>query len=92
MGENLTENPIDVEFVDSDNVEIQEVDFEDEQSVKQATDLLLQNELSEEVIEGEVEQEIIQDEHDFKVIEPHDIVTAEEDASMQVEQVGLSDS
>jgi len=84
----LNENPIDVEFVDTDNVEIQEVDFEDEQSVKQATDLLLQKELGEEVIEGEVEQEIIQDEHDFKVIEPHDIVTTEVDeANMQVEQV-----
>ena len=60
---------------------VQEVDFEDEESVKQATDLLLQKELGEEVIEGEVEQEIIQDEHDFKVIEPQDIVS-EEDASM----------
>jgi len=88
MNDNFTENPIDVEFVDTDNVEIQEVDFEDEQSVKQATDLLLQKELGEEVIEGEVEQEIIQDEHDFKVIEPHDIVTTEvNDGSMQVEQV-----
>ena len=77
----IQENPLDIEFVDSDNVEVQEVDFEDEESVKQATDLLLQKELGEEVIEGEVEQEIIQDEHDFKVIEPQDIVS-EEDASM----------
>ena len=77
----IPENPLDIEFVDSDHVEVQEVDFEDEESVKQATDLLLQKELGEEVIEGEVEQEIIQDEHDFKVIEPQDIVS-EEDASM----------
>merc|ERR1712112_732269 len=84
----IQENPLDIEFVDSDNVEVQEVDFEDEESVKQATDLLLQKELGEEVIEGEVEQEIIQDEHDFKVIEPHDMVTTEVDeANMQVEQV-----
>jgi len=82
----IPENPLDIEFVDSDHVEVQEVDFEDEESVKQATDLLLQKELGEEVIEGEVEQEIIQDEHDFKVIEPQDIVS-EEDASMHVEQV-----
>merc|ERR1719150_2938967 len=123
MNDNFTENPIDVEFVDTDNVEIQEVDFEDERSVKQATDLLLQKELGEEVIEGEVEQEIVQevdfededsvkqatdmllqkelgeeviegvveqeivqDEHDFKVIEPQDMIQAEE-ASMHVEQV-----
>ena len=77
----IPENPLDIEFVDSGHVEVQEVDFEDEESVKQATDLLLQKELGEEVIEGEVEQEIIQDEHDFKVIEPQDIVS-EEDASM----------
>merc|ERR1740121_3171314 len=82
----IPENPLDIEFVDSDHVEVQEVDFEDEESVKQATDLLLQKELGEEVIEGEVEQEIIQDEHDFKVIEPQDMIQAEE-ASMHVEQV-----
>lgn len=38
--------------------------------VKQATDMLLQKELGEEVIEGVVEQEIVQDEHDSQVIEP----------------------
>jgi len=84
----ITENPIDIEFVDSDNVEVQEVDFEDEESVKQATDLLLQKELGEEVIEGEVEQEIVQDDHDFKVIEAHDIVSMQEgDVVETVEQV-----
>ena len=84
----ITENPIDIEFVDSDNVEVQEVDFEDEESVKQATDLLLQKELGEEVIEGEVEQEIVQDDHDFKDIEAHDIVSMQEgDVVETVEQV-----
>ena len=81
MGDITEEQSIGIEFVDSDNIEVQEVDFEDEESVKQATDMLLQKELGEEVIEGVVEQEIVQDEHDFKVIEPHDMIQAEE-ASM----------
>lgn len=82
----ITEQSIGIEFVDSDNIEVQEVDFEDEDSVKQATDMLLQKELGEEVIEGVVEQEIVQDEHDFKVIEAQDMIQ-EEEASMHVEQV-----
>jgi len=86
MGNITDEQSIGIEFVDSDNIEVQEVDFEDEESVKQATDMLLQKELGEEVIEGVVEQEIVQDEHDFKVIEPQDMIQAEE-ASMHVEQV-----
>ena len=77
----ITEQSIGIEFVDSDNIEVQEVDFEDEDSVKQATDMLLQKELGEEVIEGVVEQEIVQDEHDFKVIEAQDMIQ-EEEASM----------
>ena len=81
MGNITDEQSIGIEFVDSDNIEVQEVDFEDEESVKQATDMLLQKELGEEVIEGVVEQEIVQDEHDFKVIEPQDMIQAEE-ASM----------
>ena len=81
MGDITEEQSIGIEFVDSDNIEVQEVDFEDEESVKQATDMLLQKELGEEVIEGVVEQEIVQDEHDFKVIEPQDMIQAEE-ASM----------
>jgi len=80
------ERHIDIEYVDTDSVEVQEIDYQDEESVKQATDLLLQKELGEEIIEGEVEQEIIQDEQDFKVIEHHDIVSVEEHG-MHVEQV-----
>jgi len=80
------ERHIDIEYVDTDTVEVQEMDYQDEESVKQATDLLLQKELGEEIIEGEVEQEIIQDEQDFKVIDHHDIVSVEEH-SMHVEQV-----
>ena len=72
------ERHIDIEYVDTDSVEVQEIDYHDEESVKQATDLLLQKELGEEIIEGEVEQEIIQDEQEFKVIEHHDIVSVEE--------------
>ena len=72
------ERQIDIEYVDTDSVEVQEIDYHDEESVKQATDLLLQKELGEEIIEGEVEQEIIQDEQEFKVIEHHDIVSVEE--------------
>merc|ERR1712115_517826 len=82
----LNENPIDIEYVDTDSVEVQEIDYHDEESVKQATDLLLQKELGEEIIEGEVEQEIIQDEQESKVIEHHDIVSVEEHG-MHVEQV-----
>merc|ERR1739846_115382 len=81
MGNITDEQSIGIEFVDSDNIEVQEVDFEDEESVKQATDMLLQKELGEEVIEG-----VVEDEHDFKVIEPQDMIQAEE-ASMHVEQV-----
>jgi len=80
------ERHIDIEYVDTDSVEVQEIDYQDEESVKQATDLLLQKELGEEIVEGEVEQEIIQDEQDFKVIDHHDIVSVEEH-SMHVEQV-----
>jgi len=80
------ERHIDIEYVDTDSVEVQEIDYQDEESVKQATDLLLQKELGEEIIEGEVEQEIIQDEQDFKVIDHHDIVSVEEHG-MHVEQV-----
>ena len=72
------ERHIDIEYVDTDSVEVQEIDYQDEESVKQATDLLLQKELGEEIIEGEVEQEIIQDEQEFKVIEHADIVSVEE--------------
>ena len=72
------ERHIDIEYVDTDSVEVQEIDYQDEESVKQATDLLLQKELGEEIIEGQVEQEIIQDEQEFKVIEHHDIVSVEE--------------
>merc|ERR1719458_2190458 len=84
MGNITDEQSIGIEFVDSDNIEVQEVDFEDEESVKQATDLLLQRELGEEVIqdnveyEQEYEQEIIQDEQDFKIIEHQDIVSMDE--------------
>ena len=41
------ENSLDI--VDSDTVLVEEIDYEDEESVKQATDLLLQRELGEEV-------------------------------------------
>ena len=71
------ERHIDIEYVDTDSVEVQEIDYQDEESVKQATDLLLQKELGGEIIEGEVEQEIIQDQ-EFKVIDHHDIVSVEE--------------
>jgi len=33
---------------------VEEIDYEDEDSVKQATDLLLQRELGEEVIQSEL--------------------------------------
>merc|ERR1711994_1102850 len=51
------------------------IDYGDEDSVKQATDLLLQKELvSEQVIqEHNVEQEIITAEDEFKIIEHADI-------------------
>ena len=69
-------------------MEVQKVDFEDKETAQQATDLLLQMKLGEEVIEGEVEQEIVQDDHDFKVIEAHDIVSMQEgDVVETVEQV-----
>ena len=42
-----SENSLDI--VDSDTVLVEEIDYEDEESVKQATDLLLQRELGEEV-------------------------------------------
>ena len=42
-----SENSLDI--VDSDTVLVEEIDYEDEESVKQATDLLLQGELGEEV-------------------------------------------
>jgi len=80
--EELGENSLDI--VDSDTVLVEEIDYEDEESVKQATDLLLQRELGEEVIqdnveyEQEYEQEIIQDEQDFKIIEHQDIVSMDE--------------
>merc|ERR1719369_2434521 len=70
------ENSLDI--VDSDTVLVEEIDYEDEESVKQATDLLLQRELGEEVIQDNVEQEIIQDEQDFKIIEHQDIVSMDE--------------
>merc|ERR1712240_802252 len=57
-----------------DTVLVEEIDYGDEDSVKQATDLLLQKELAQEVIqEHNVEQEIIQAEDDFKIIEHADI-------------------
>merc|ERR1712183_823951 len=71
-----SENSLDI--VDSDTVLVEEIDYEDEESVKQATDLLLQRELGEEVIQDNVEQEIIQDEQDFKIIEHQDIVSMDE--------------
>merc|ERR1711874_640274 len=54
---------------------VEEIDYGDEDSVKQATDLLLQKELvSEQVIqEHNVEQEIITAEDEFKIIEHADI-------------------
>jgi len=64
--------------LDNDTVLVEEIDYEDEESVKQATDLLLQSELGEEVIQDHVEQEIIQDEQDFKIIEHQDIVSMDE--------------
>jgi len=70
------ENSLDI--VDSDTVLVEEIDYEDEESVKQATDLLLQRELGEEVIQDNVEQEIIQDEQDFKIIEHQDIVSMDD--------------
>ena len=79
------ERHIDIEYVDTDSVEVQEIDYHDEESVKQATDLLLQKELGEEIIEQvEVEQEIIQDEQEFKVIEHHDIVSVEEHGMVSI--------
>ena len=80
-------NTIDLEFVDSDNVEVQEVDVEDFDSVKQATELLLRKEMGVDLVEGEVEQEIVQDEHDFKVIEHSDIVEQVVEHVEQVEEV-----
>lgn len=72
-----SENSLDI--VDSDTVLVEEIDYEDEESVKQATDLLLQGELGEEqVIQDNVEQEIIQDEQDFKIIEHQDIVSMDD--------------
>jgi len=65
-----------LDIVDSsDTVLVEEIDYGDEDSVKQATDLLLQKELaSEQVIqEHNVEQEIIQAEDEFKIIEHADI-------------------
>ena len=82
------ERHIDIEYVDTDSVEVQEIDYHDEESVKQATDLLLQKELGEEIIEGEVEQEIIQDEQEFKVIEHHDIVSVEEHGMVSTRVLG----
>ena len=76
-------DPIEIEFADSDNVEVQTVEFEDVDSVRKATDLLLTKEMGAgEFIEGEVEQEIVQDEHDFKVIEATDIITSVEENNM----------
>ena len=83
------ERHIDIEYVDTDSVEVQEIDYHDEESVKQATDLLLQKELGEEIIEQvEVEQEIIQDEQEFKVIEHHDIVSVEEHGMVSMRVTG----
>merc|ERR1712013_900541 len=65
-----------LDIVDSsDTVLVEEIDYGDEDSVKQATDLLLQKELvSEQVIqEHNVEQEIITAEDEFKIIEHADI-------------------
>ena len=81
------ERHIDIEYVDTDSVEVQEIDYQDEESVKQATDLLLQKELGEEIVEGEVEQEIIQDEQDFKVIDHHDIVSVEEHSMVSTDLI-----
>lgn len=71
--EELTsDNSLDIDT--SDTVLVEEIDYGDEDSVKQATDLLLQKELAQEVIqEHNVEQEIIQAEDDFKIIEHADI-------------------
>jgi len=64
-----------LDIVDTtDTVLVEEIDYGDEDSVKQATDLLLQKELAQEVIqEHNVEQEIIQAEDEFKIIEHADI-------------------
>ena len=55
-----------LDIVDSDSVLVEEIEYEEEDtvdSVKQATDLLLQRELGgEQIIQDNIEQEIIQDE------------------------------
>jgi len=73
-----------LDIVDSDSVLVEEIEYEEEDtvdSVKQATDLLLQRELGgEQIIQDNIEQEIIQDEQvqDFQIIEHKDIVAVDE--------------
>lgn len=70
--EELREEGIGLET--SDTVMVEEIDYHDEESVQQATDLLLEKELVQEVIcSDNVEQEIIQAGEDFNIIEEQEV-------------------
>jgi len=71
-----SENSLDMD--NSESVLVEEMDYHDDDSVQQATDLLLQKELVHEVIcSDNVEQEIIQAEDDFKIIEQQEVAMDE---------------